>query len=57
MKYERVFCANCAKEGGHVSADWSPHVFFLCDDCFLTGGTPPECTQVSAETEKKIRGG
>lgn len=37
MKYETCFCANCGKSGGLITADWSPHCFYLCDDCFLAG--------------------
>lgn len=55
MKYERVFCANCSAEGGYVTADWSPHVFYICDDCFHTAGAvaPPGTAQVD---ESLVRG-
>jgi hypothetical protein len=35
---ERVFCANCGADGGLVTADWSPHVFYVCDKCETVGG-------------------
>jgi len=53
MKYDRCFCANCGNEGGLISADWSPHVFYICDDCFHTNGAPPSCVQAD---EQKVRG-
>jgi len=54
MKYELCFCANCGRNGGAITADWSPHVFYLCDDCFLAGkGGPPGCVQAD---EKLVRG-
>jgi hypothetical protein len=33
MLWERVFCANCGTDGGLVTAEWSPHVFYVCNDC------------------------
>lgn len=33
MVMERVFCANCGDDGGLVTAEWSPHVFYLCEEC------------------------
>jgi len=30
---ERVYCANCACDGGLVSPEWAEHVFYLCQDC------------------------
>lgn len=38
MIMERVFCANCGCDGGLVTADWSPHVFYICEECFLVHG-------------------
>lgn len=38
---ERVFCANCGADGGAVTADWSPHIFYLCDRCAAQHGTLP----------------
>jgi hypothetical protein len=53
MKYEPVFCANCGGSGGMITADWSPHVFFLCDDCFLAGKGQPDAVMADEAT---IRG-
>lgn len=54
-QYERVFCANCGTQGGGVTPEWAPHIFFVCDDCFLTHGAPPGCVEahpgVAAEDE------
>jgi hypothetical protein len=33
MHWNRVFCANCGADGGLITAEWSPHVFYVCDDC------------------------
>jgi hypothetical protein len=38
MLMERVFCANCGGDGGLITAEWSPHVFYLCDECAATYG-------------------
>lgn len=38
---ERVFCGNCGADGGAVTADWSPHVFYLCNDCARKHGNLP----------------
>jgi hypothetical protein len=47
--YEACFCANCGKPHGLITADWSPHVFFLCDGCFAAGGTPAGCGRVDED--------
>lgn len=52
MLMERVFCANCGCDGGLVTAEWSAHVFFLCDDC-ARPGTPPGCVEAD---ERSVRG-
>lgn len=54
MKYETCFCANCGASGGLITADWSPHVFFICDDCFFAGKGPVD--KVMVADEKTIRG-
>jgi hypothetical protein len=33
MLWSRVFCGNCGADGGLITAEWSPHVFYVCDDC------------------------
>jgi hypothetical protein len=53
MLMEKVFCANCGADGGLITADWSPHVFFLCDSCAYGNGPPPGCAEVEST---KLRG-
>jgi len=43
--WERVFCANCGADGGLVTAGFSPHVFYVCDDCAARLGPPPGCAE------------
>lgn len=52
MAFEMVYCANCGKESGLVTAEWTAHVFFVCDDCVLRQGTPPGCSEVHVNTQK-----
>jgi hypothetical protein len=33
MAYEKVYCANCGKPDGLITAEWSPHVFCICNAC------------------------
>jgi hypothetical protein len=53
MMMERVYCANCGGDGGLITADWSAHVFFVCDGCVETIGKPPGCIEADEGT---IRG-
>lgn len=53
MLWERVFCANCGKDGGLITADWSPHVFYVCDDCDKHCGSVPGLIKVD---ERAARG-
>jgi hypothetical protein len=53
MTFDRVFCAQCGCDGGLVTSEWCPHVFFLCDTCARVHGPPPECVEVS---EAVVRG-
>lgn len=53
MLMERVFCANCGADGGLITAEWSPHVFYLCDACAETHGKLP----LPEVPEKTVRGG
>lgn len=53
MLWERVFCANCGADGGIVTADWSPHVFYICDGCAQELGPPPGMVEVA---EAVVRG-
>jgi hypothetical protein len=56
MWFDMVYCANCGHEGGLVTSDWTPHVFFICNECAEKCGPPPGVTQVSAEDEAHMRG-
>jgi hypothetical protein len=38
---EQVFCVNCGRSGGMVTAEWAKHVFYLCDPCAETHGHLP----------------
>lgn len=38
---EKVFCANCGADGGLITAEFCPHIFYVCDNCFLKFGPPP----------------
>lgn len=43
MWWEPVFCSSCSKGPcGLVTADWTPHVFYICDDCAAKMSGPPE---------------
>ena len=55
QEWELVFCASCGKAGGAVTADWTPHVFYLCDVCALKHGkmAPPGTKEIS---EDEVRG-
>lgn len=55
MWWENVYCSSCSQGPfGLITADWSPHVFYLCNACAEKNGPPPGVTQVSPEDEKKI---
>lgn len=41
MWWERVYCASCGHAGALVTADWSPHVFYICDPCANKMAGPP----------------
>lgn len=52
MLWERVFCANCGHDGGLITADYSAHVFYVCDKCWEKA--PVE--GVPLADEDKVRG-
>ena len=54
LKFERIFCASCGANGGGVLADWSPHVFYVCQECADKLGPPPGMAQI--ENEAALRG-
>ena len=35
MECEKIFCADCGIYAGLVTAYWTPHIFYLCNDCAL----------------------
>lgn len=41
MWWEAVYCASCGAQKGWVTADWSPHVFYVCDPCAAKMAGPP----------------
>lgn len=53
MLWERVFCANCGANGGLITAEWSPHVFYVCEECVAVAGEPPGMAEAP---ETKVRG-
>lgn len=58
MWWEPVFCSSCS-EGpfGLVTADWSPHVFYICDACAQKmAAAPPGTVEVpQAEVDKHTK--
>jgi len=48
MAFEKVFCAQCHEEKGLVTAEWTAHVFFICDPCYakMMGRPPPGCVEI-----------
>ena len=44
--WERVYCVNCGADGGLLTANWSPHMFYLCDRC-AANGEPPGAIRVA----------
>lgn len=53
MTFEKVFCAQCGCDAGLVTANWTPHIFFICDTCVHEHGAPPECVEIP---EAVVRG-
>lgn len=49
MQMDLVFCADCGKHSGFVTSSWTPHVFFVCNDCVARKGPPPGCVEAPAE--------
>lgn len=46
QRMEKVYCANCGKPEGLVTAGWCPHVFVLCQPCAKKNGPPPGLVEV-----------
>jgi len=53
MEFELVFCANCGCGGGAVTAEWSAHVFYICQPCADKLGPPPGLVEAN---ETEVRG-
>jgi len=52
MMMERVYCANCSADGGLVTAEWTTHVFYLCELCKDKYGA----LDLPEANEKTVRG-
>ena len=46
VTFEQVYCANCGDPGGGVTADWSTHVFYICNTCARLLGPPPGAVEI-----------
>jgi len=51
--WERVFCASCGCDGGLVTAEFSAHVFYVCQECTDKMGAPPGMVEAD---ENAVRG-
>jgi hypothetical protein len=51
---ERVWCANCGADGGGVLAEFTAHVFYICDSC--ADQHAPDEPKVPADVEEILRG-
>lgn len=56
MMMEKVYCGSCGRDGGLVTAEMFPHVFFLCDGCVEQFRPPPGVVQMTEEDERRLRG-
>jgi hypothetical protein len=58
MWWEPVFCTSCSRGPfGLITADWSPHVFYVCDGCVSAHGAPPgvaEAEVPQVQSAKKV---
>lgn len=54
QEMELVFCASCGADGGLITADWSPFVFYVCDECVAKHAAPAGLTEAP---EAAVRGG
>ena len=48
--WERVYCVNCGAPAGLLTADWSPFMFIVCDNCVAKNGDPPGAVRVDDAT-------
>lgn len=56
MVWEAVYCANCGEQDGWVTADWSPHVFCLCNNCADKMSPPAGMIKLDDLDENLARG-
>jgi hypothetical protein len=56
MTWEAVYCANCGKQDGWLTADWSPHIFCLCNDCAQKMSPPAGFVKLTSDDESLARG-
>lgn len=52
---EPIFCLNCGKSGGGVTADVIPNVFYVCQSCVGRCGAPPGAVEVTLESPNVIK--
>lgn len=59
MWYEPVYCANCGELKGLVTPEFTPHIFFICDECHakLNGLAPPGMVEGPAPPSFELVGG
>lgn len=55
MWWEPVYCASCGGgPHGHVTADWTPHVFYICNTCAeKMQASPPGTVEVPQDEVDK----
>ena len=47
---QRVYCEVCGKHEGYVTAEWTPHVYVICNDAIKKfGGGPPPLPELPQE--------
>jgi hypothetical protein len=46
---QRVYCERCGKLEGLVSAEWTPHIFVICNACIEKHGGPPPLPELPQE--------
>jgi hypothetical protein len=54
LLWERVYCGNCGKPGGLVTATELPHVFYVCDACVGVYG-PLNMPELAADQVREDR--
>jgi hypothetical protein len=54
MLWDKVYCAACGRLYGLVTADWTPHVYALCDQCAEKFGDPAGAVKVDEQQQQLI---